>query len=42
MDLFEKCSGYTAAKEAMAAFIAGKRLSANQIEFINLIVDHLT
>ncbi|MBL8529041.1 MAG: restriction endonuclease subunit R, partial [Burkholderiales bacterium] len=31
-----------AAKEALAAFIAGKRPSANQIEFINLIVDHLT
>lgn len=31
-----------AAKDAMASFIAGKALSANQIEFINLIVDHLT
>ncbi|HWP57633.1 MAG TPA: type I restriction-modification enzyme R subunit C-terminal domain-containing protein [Candidatus Acidoferrales bacterium] len=31
-----------AAKEATAAFIAGKTLAANQIEFINLIVDHLT
>jgi len=31
-----------AAKEALATFIAGKTLSANQIEFINLIVDHLT
>jgi type I restriction enzyme, R subunit len=31
-----------AAKEAMAAFIAGKTLSANQLEFINLIIDHLT
>jgi type I restriction enzyme R subunit len=31
-----------AAKDAMAGFIAGKSLSANQIEFINLIVDHLT
>jgi type I restriction enzyme R subunit len=31
-----------AAKEAMAGFLAGKFLSANQIEFINLIVDHLT
>lgn len=31
-----------AAKEAMAGFLADKRLSANQIEFINLIVDHLT
>jgi len=31
-----------AAKEAMAGFIKGKMLSANQLEFINLIVDHLT
>ena len=31
-----------AAKEAMASFLAGKSLVANQIEFINLIVDHLT
>ena len=31
-----------AAKEAMAEFISGKTLSANQIEFINLIVNHLT
>ncbi|MBK9325509.1 MAG: restriction endonuclease subunit R, partial [Hydrogenophilales bacterium] len=31
-----------AAKEAMAGFLAGKILSGNQIEFINLIVDHLT
>ena len=31
-----------AAKEAMATFIAGKTLAANQLEFINLIVDHLT
>jgi type I restriction enzyme R subunit len=31
-----------AAKDAMAGFIAGRPLSANQIEFINLIVDHLT
>jgi type I restriction enzyme R subunit len=31
-----------AAKEAMASFIAGKTLSANQLEFINLVVDHLT
>jgi type I restriction enzyme R subunit len=31
-----------AAKEAMAGFLAGKTLSANQIEFINLVVDHLT
>jgi type I restriction enzyme R subunit len=26
----------------MASFIAGTSLSANQLEFINLIVDHLT
>ncbi len=31
-----------AAKGAFAEFIAGKNLSGNQIEFINLIVDHLT
>jgi type I restriction enzyme R subunit len=32
----------SAAKEAMASFLAGKSLSANQIEFVNLIIDHLT
>jgi type I restriction enzyme R subunit len=26
----------------MAGFVAGKSLTANQLEFINLIVDHLT
>jgi type I restriction enzyme R subunit len=31
-----------AAKEAFAGFLAGKALTANQIEFVNLIVDHLT
>lgn len=31
-----------AAKRAFAGFLAGKTLSANQIEFVNLIVDHLT
>ena len=31
-----------AAKEAMAGFLSGKALSANQIEFVNVIVDHLT
>jgi type I restriction enzyme R subunit len=31
-----------AAKEALAAFLAGRTLGANQIEFVNLIVDHLT
>jgi type I restriction enzyme R subunit len=31
-----------AAKEALAGFLAGKALRANQIEFVNLIVNHLT
>jgi type I restriction enzyme R subunit len=31
-----------AAKQALAGFVAGKTLSANQLEFVNLIVDHLT
>jgi len=31
-----------AAKEALAGFIDGKSLNTNQIEFINLIIDHLT
>ena len=31
-----------AAKQALAGFMSGKTLSANQIEFVNLIVDHLT
>lgn len=31
-----------AAKEALARFTNGKTLSANQLEFLNLIVDHLT
>ena len=31
-----------AAKAALASFLAGKTLGANQIEFVNLIVDHLT
>ena len=31
-----------AAKQALAGFMAGKTLSANQIEFVNLIVEHLT
>jgi type I restriction enzyme R subunit len=31
-----------AAKQAFAGFLAGKTLVANQIEFVNLIVDHLT
>ena len=32
----------SAAKDAMGNFLAGKSLSANQIEFVNLVVDHLT
>ncbi|MBI2898589.1 MAG: DEAD/DEAH box helicase family protein [Planctomycetes bacterium] len=31
-----------AAKRALGGFLAGKSPSANQVEFINLIVDHLT
>jgi len=31
-----------AAKSAFAAFLSGKSLTANQIEFINIIIDHLT
>jgi type I restriction enzyme R subunit len=31
-----------AAKEAMARFIAGKSFAANQIEFIDLVINHLT
>jgi type I restriction enzyme R subunit len=31
-----------AAKDALARFTEGKTLTANQLEFINLIVDHLT
>jgi type I restriction enzyme R subunit len=31
-----------AAKGALAGFIMGKTLAANQIEFVNLIVNHLT
>lgn len=31
-----------AAKEALAGFLVGKTLTANQIEFIDLVVDHLT
>jgi type I restriction enzyme, R subunit len=30
------------AKEALAGFLNGKKLSASQIEFVNLIVNHLT
>jgi type I restriction enzyme, R subunit len=31
-----------ASKQALSGFTAGKTLTANQIEFVNLIVDHLT
>lgn len=31
-----------AAKEAFAGFMASKNLNGNQIEFINLVIDHLT
>jgi len=31
-----------AAKKAFAVFLNGSTLSASQIEFINLIIDHLT
>jgi type I restriction enzyme R subunit len=31
-----------AAKEALSGFINGRTLSANQLEFVNLVVDHLT
>jgi type I site-specific restriction endonuclease len=31
-----------AAKGAFAEFIAGKTLTANQLEFMNMIIDHLT
>jgi type I restriction enzyme R subunit len=31
-----------AAKEALGGFLTGKTLSANQIEFVNLIINHLT
>lgn len=31
-----------AAKQALSGFMAGKTLNANQIEFVNLIVEHLT
>ncbi len=31
-----------AAKQSLAAFLSGKTLTANQIDFINLIINHLT
>jgi type I restriction enzyme R subunit len=31
-----------ASRLALAGFLAGKTLSANQTEFINLVIDHLT
>jgi type I restriction enzyme R subunit len=33
---------HDAAKQAFAGFMAEKNLRGNQIEFINLIIDHLT
>ena len=32
----------SAAKEALSEFLAGKSLTASQIEFVNLVVNHLT
>ena len=32
----------SAAKDALAGFIDGKRFSGNQLDFINLVLDHLT
>ncbi|MDX1996746.1 MAG: type I restriction-modification enzyme R subunit C-terminal domain-containing protein, partial [Thermoanaerobaculia bacterium] len=32
----------TAAQQAFAGFLAGKTLSGDQIEFVNLVVEHLT
>ena len=32
----------SAAKEAFAEFLDDKRYTANQIEFVNLVIDHLT
>jgi type I restriction enzyme, R subunit len=32
----------TAAKEALAEFLDDKRYTSNQIEFVNLVIDHLT
>lgn len=31
-----------AAKEALSGFLVGRNLAANQIEFVNMVVDHLT
>jgi len=31
-----------AAKRAFDEFLSGKKLSANQIEFLNIVIDHLT
>lgn len=31
-----------AAKRAFAGFVAGAPLTANQIEFVNMVIDHLT
>jgi type I restriction enzyme R subunit len=32
----------SAAKDALAGFIKGRTFTANQLEFVNLVVDHLT
>ena len=32
----------SAAKRAFEGFLADKTLNANQIEFVNLVIDHLT
>ncbi|HEX7421361.1 MAG TPA: type I restriction-modification enzyme R subunit C-terminal domain-containing protein [Thermoanaerobaculia bacterium] len=39
---FSKQKSRGAAKEAFATFLSGKVMNANQIEFVNMIVDHLT
>ena len=31
-----------AAKDAFAGFLEGRALRANQIEFVNMVIDHLT
>lgn len=34
--------GREAAKKALGGFLSGRTLNANQIEFIDLIIDHIT
>jgi type I restriction enzyme R subunit len=31
-----------AAKEALSGFVEGKAVTANQIEFLSMVIDHLT